>query len=151
MGNNTNPFIIELTYEVIEEFESRRQLNGPEDAGVLLGSIIDNNHIRINRMSSSCAAKRTISGCVIDATLANRYIQEEFESSCHTRVFIGEWHTHPEDHPSPSTIDINTIAKDYRECHPSIDGLVMIIIGRRSIYYGVYTENRLCEFLPILV
>ena len=77
-------------------------MDGPEDVGVIFGSIIDEDNIRINKLSETCALQRTKYKCILDASLANQVIKEEFEKSNHTRVFVGEWHTHPEEYPQPS-------------------------------------------------
>lgn len=47
--------------------------------------------------------------------------------------YLGEWHTHPEDHPNPSSIDINEWSKIRRKRKYSI---VFLIIGRKGFYLG---------------
>lgn len=76
--------------------------------------------------------------CIRDALIANNFIYEDFEVSDHTRIYIGEWHTHPEDHPMPSAVDINSIAEIYNKSDIVIDGVILIIVGLNTNYYGFY-------------
>lgn len=50
-------------------------------------------------------------------------------------TFIGEWHTHPESNPIPSSIDL----KEWQETSErNTELLVFCILGTRSIYFSVY-------------
>ena len=113
-------------------------MDGPEDVGVIFGSIIDEDNIRINKLSETCALQRTKYKCILDASLANQVIKEEFEKSNHTRVFVGEWHTHPEEYPQPSYMDVQTIAKDFKAIESGVRGLILLIIGQKGNYYAFY-------------
>jgi integrative and conjugative element protein (TIGR02256 family) len=59
---------------------------------------------------------------------------QAWQTSGNTATFVGEWHTHPEDHPSPSGIDLQSwsdiLAKTY-------DPLVFLIAGRLSLWCGL--------------
>ena len=49
--------------------------------------------------------------------------------------YLGEWHTHPERHPSPSMLDRREwmiLGKEYRN-----DKLAMLIVGQESSWLGV--------------
>lgn len=63
-------------------------------------------------------------------------IWEESEGTCN---YIGEWHTHPEENPSPSTTDIKSWIKILRNDYFSSKYLYFIIIGTKSI--GVWEGN----------
>jgi integrative and conjugative element protein (TIGR02256 family) len=63
-------------------------------------------------------------------------------------TFVGEWHTHPEDYPTPSPIDRRTWAKVVQSA--PTDPKVFLIAGRRSIWIGlgmkhVFVELRVLE------
>ncbi|WP_366517454.1 Mov34/MPN/PAD-1 family protein [uncultured Alistipes sp.] len=53
-------------------------------------------------------------------------------------VYVGEWHTHPENVPSPSATDLKSIKNIYNTTNLNSDIIVYIIIGRQSEYYGCY-------------
>lgn len=50
-------------------------------------------------------------------------------------TFLGEWHTHPESNPIPSSLDIN---EWQRTKENNIDSLVFCILGTENIYISCY-------------
>lgn len=86
-----------------------------EDCGILFSSQISDERIRINSISDSCCDKTSAlkCSCHLDAEKANKLIAEEFNKSNQTRVYIGEWHTHPEDYPSPSIQDLKLVENPF--------------------------------------
>ena len=128
----------------------RVQIDGPEDVGVIFGSVIEGGHIRINKLSETCALQRTKYKCILDASIANKIIKEEFEKSNQTRVFVGEWHTHPEEYPTPSYLDVQTIAKDFKTIGNGVRGLILLIIGQKGNYFGFY-DGRFKVVIPRIV
>lgn len=50
-------------------------------------------------------------------------------------TFLGEWHTHPESNPIPSSLDINEWQKTKEN---NIDSLVFCILGTENIYISCY-------------
>ena len=150
IGFDKKDIIIEITEEVVEDIARRVQIDEPEDVGVIFGSVIEGDHIRINKLSETCALQRTKYKCILDASIANQVIKEEFEKSNQTRVFVGEWHTHPEEYPTPSYMDIRSIAKDYNDGGSGINGLILLIIGQKSNYWGYY-DGKLSVVIPRIV
>jgi integrative and conjugative element protein (TIGR02256 family) len=45
--------------------------------------------------------------------------------------YLGEWHTHPEDSPSPSSIDLGTWQ---RHLNADNEQMVLLIVGRKEIW-----------------
>ncbi|MBL8597375.1 MAG: Mov34/MPN/PAD-1 family protein [Devosia sp.] len=62
-----------------------------------------------------------------------------------TDTFVGEWHTHPEYHPSPSWLDRRTWARLNRR---SSDPLVFCIAGWRSTWWGLGHGTMLKRLIP---
>jgi integrative and conjugative element protein (TIGR02256 family) len=44
--------------------------------------------------------------------------------------YIGDWHTHPEDAPFPSIIDINSISECFNKSLHALNGFVLVIVGK---------------------
>ena len=65
-------------------------------------------------------------------------MDELWVASDYTKTYLGEWHTHDEDVPSPSTTDIKEWKRISKGQHNS-SVLFFIIIGRRKI--GIWTIN----------
>jgi integrative and conjugative element protein (TIGR02256 family) len=61
--------------------------------------------------------------------------KEAWERSGRVQTFVGEWHTHPEDHPIPSHVDFRTWRQLQRELRD--DPLVFMIFGRAGIWCGL--------------
>lgn len=50
------------------------------------------------------------------------------------RTFVGEWHTHPEATPTPSTVDLATWKRVMRS---TPEPLVFLILGREGFWCGI--------------
>lgn len=50
--------------------------------------------------------------------------------------YLGEWHTHPEDNPTPSSRDLRTIRKQFDKNIHGQEQLFLVIQGRRSVFAG---------------
>jgi integrative and conjugative element protein (TIGR02256 family) len=72
--------------------------------------------------------------------------------------YVGDWHTHPEDKPSPSADDLTSIAEVVRRSTHHLPGFLLLIIGRipfpRGLWAsfhsvdGTWTEARDRLFIP---
>jgi integrative and conjugative element protein (TIGR02256 family) len=65
-----------------------------------------------------------------------------WKASGHTDTYVGEWHTHPEDHPTPSTIDRLTWV---RLTMFASDPMIFVIGGRKSFWWGVGKNGITCQ------
>lgn len=57
-------------------------------------------------------------------------VKEAFLSSSGRLQYIGEWHTHPEDVPSPSSTDLNS----WKRYLVADEPMVLLIVGRTEIW-----------------
>jgi len=60
--------------------------------------------------------------------------------------YIGEWHTHPEDNPTPSGVDI----REWKKLSMNMEGnnsLFMLIVGRKSIWTGISSSKGILKVL----
>ena len=143
--------IVEVTESVIEQLDQYRQTDGAEIGGILIGSIINDRKIRINRISLPCVIQASRCGCTRDAKRANEIIQQEFETSNHTRVYLGEWHTHPEKVPRPSKTDCKSVAEIFKDAQLPYERIIMLIIGQHSEYWSLFDGKRFSVINPIVV
>lgn len=90
-------------------------------------------------------------GCKRDALMANKFIEEDYEQSEHTRFYIGEWHTHPEKQPKPSYVDYSSIEENYHTASLVVPFLFMIIVGTQTFHISVYDGNKFVEIEPEVV
>lgn len=64
-------------------------------------------------------------------------VNKLFEQSDGCLVYLGEWHTHPEDSPHPSHTDM----KSWLAGLIATDPMVLLIVGRESEWLGMKLEN----------
>lgn len=72
-----------------------------------------------------------------DRRSENSEIKERFVDGLH---FVGDWHTHPERHPSPSTIDLASMADCFRKSKHSLSHFVMLIVGQDVSPAGLWVS-----------
>ena len=86
--------------------------------------------------------ERDITGII--ETLKNHYEQAP------KTYYVGEWHTHPNNLPIPSTTDINAINEILKHKDKSIQNPILLIIGytKQSVEYGFYVpfKNKLYKY-----
>ena len=141
----------EVKQEAIDQLTAYAQHEGNELCGVLTGSQIGENCFRISKVSPPCVARNSHCGCERDAKAANAFIAQDFEQSGHTRIYIGEWHTHPETHPAPSGTDRKSIIKTFSTSDIGVPFLIMAIVGTCSIYFSVYNGKEFKVITPIVL
>jgi integrative and conjugative element protein (TIGR02256 family) len=72
-----------------------------------------------------------------DRIAEQQEINERFPLGLH---FIGDWHTHPEEGPQPSSIDVRSTADDVRKSHHCLNAFVLVIVGRGELPGGLHVS-----------
>lgn len=52
--------------------------------------------------------------------------------------YVGDWHTHPEDVPTPSSDDLSSIAELVRRSTHHLPGFLLLIVGRKPFPGGLW-------------
>jgi integrative and conjugative element protein (TIGR02256 family) len=65
---------------------------------------------------------------------------EIFEHHARGLDYVGDWHTHPEDTPNPSTDDLTSIAEVVRRSTHHLPGFLLLIVGRRAFPDGLWAS-----------
>ncbi|WP_424963704.1 Mov34/MPN/PAD-1 family protein [Metapseudomonas otitidis] len=73
-------------------------------------------------------------------------VDDAFARSSGRLQYLGEWHTHPEDYPSPSSIDIGTWHRNLS----TKEDMVLMIIGRKGVWAARKTPERPQQLLRLL-
>lgn len=64
--------------------------------------------------------------------------------------YVGEWHTHPDDLPTPSITDMNAINEILKHQDTSIQNPILLIIGyiKQNVEYGFFVpfKNKLYKY-----
>lgn len=134
-----NKYIINIHKEPLEMLEhfTQREKKQHEAGGIILGVIID-EEVNILRLSVPTeldkSSRNNFERHRLSAQIA---INHEFFNSNKKIIYLGEWHTHPEDTPSPSPTDEKMINQQFSKNTLNTNFLLLIIKGIKDIYIGV--------------
>jgi integrative and conjugative element protein (TIGR02256 family) len=64
--------------------------------------------------------------------------KEIFEHHALGLDYVGDWHTHPEDAPTPSPDDLTSIAEVVRQSTHHLPGFLLLIVGRKPFPQGLW-------------
>lgn len=140
--------LVRIDPKVLEKVAGYRQSNGePEAGGILLGIFYPG----INEMLICFATtpgpedKRSRFGFRRDGYRSTRKAKYLWKASGGVVNYLGEWHTHPEDAPQPSTTDRLSMGKQLRESTVIAGGLLLMIVGREGIWLGYFSRGGFCQ------
>jgi len=130
--------------EVILIFEKYKQegINKKESGGVLSGFYLDDYSYRITDASEPTKLDKSSKFSFNRAKeSAQDFINNLFRKSKGKKIYLGEWHTHPEGVPVPSDLDIRSIRKQIKSINLNTSCIFLIIIGRKKAYLGLFDKR----------
>lgn len=106
----------------------------PESGGVLLGrKILDSNDIVVDRVTEPFPSDHRRRRRFIRRSNGHQEaVNEAWQASGGTTIYLGEWHTHPEPVPTPSSIDITDWRKKAEEADGR-GGMFFLILGIETV------------------
>lgn len=111
-----------------------------EAGGVLLGRhLLDSEDVVVDEVTVPQSTDRRTRFSFFRSKKHETIAKERWEAEASTLAYLGLWHTHPEDSPTPSSVDmsdwVQAVAKD------TFDGprLFFLIVGRKEI--RVWTKS----------
>jgi integrative and conjugative element protein (TIGR02256 family) len=122
--------------EVLKALDSYRQTDPhlTESAGVLLG-YRRGDHIHIVQATLPAADDVRSRFSFTRRDKSHQQIAtREWRRSGRIKDYVGEWHTHPEATPAPSSIDVS---EWHSLCRKSKQPLIFVILGTAHDWYGV--------------
>ena len=137
---------IRFSEEVLKRLETFIQDDNvkPESGGILVGYFIEPDTFSVTDISTpSKKDKASRFGFIRSKKSAQKFIDKHFENSRGKKIYLGEWHTHPEDYPTPSFVDKCSIKLQYTKNRLNSTVIFMVIIGRKSIYIASYSKGRM--------
>lgn len=132
--------LIEFLPETLEHFEKYKQRTcfSKEAGGQLFAFHDGKNTVTIAEVTGPRPRDwRSRFGYIPDIKAEKIEIKEKYKIGLH---FVGDWHTHPQDIPSPSTTDENSMKKLVIESVHDFEGFVMVIIGRKPFPNGLHVS-----------
>lgn len=120
---------------VLEVFAKHAQTNifMPESGGILLGYVRE-PHLEVLEATEPTRWDKRLR-CVFDRSAQGHYdlAQHRWAESGGMVRYLGEWHTHPEDYPTPSEVDKSgwiKLANKRKDKRP----VLAIIVGRKGLH-----------------
>jgi integrative and conjugative element protein (TIGR02256 family) len=106
-----------------------------EAGGILLGRyIIDCQDVVVDEATAPTRSdRRTRFTFHRDAISHQRIIDERWHASRGRFHYLGEWHTHPETSPTPSSVDLADWRRRLRTDRFDANSLLFIIVGIRNL------------------
>jgi integrative and conjugative element protein (TIGR02256 family) len=124
----------EIGDAALVQLTAHRQLapEDPESGGVLLGRLIENSSdVIVDEISTPKPADRCGRFRFLRRRKpAQRHVDKAWAETSSTRVYLGEWHSHPEDVPTPSGHDLQEWERIVNCAKYEQDSLFFIIVGR---------------------
>ncbi len=116
-----------------------------EAGGILLGQVKENN-IYITRVSfPSNQDKSSRFSFSRNKDYAQAIIDFEFHNSNKRTIYLGEWHTHPEELPTPSTTDRKMIKDQFSKNKLNEPFLLQYIQGTKGFYLALLEPKNFNE------
>jgi len=135
---------VHILDSVLRIFDLHKQIGpkSPESGGVLLGQVNDNNIYIMKASTPSVRDKSSRTFFVRDKVVAQSIIDYEFFNSNRKTIYLGEWHTHPEETPKPSSTDNKMIKAQFSKNELNEPFLVQIIRGTQALYLGLISKYK---------
>lgn len=139
--------LLHFTPAVMMVFEANVQIGRrPESGGILLGTVHDHGMLVTHATAPSRFDRRLPMFFSRDSRGHRAVAQKLWRASGGTTRYLGDWHTHPEDYPSPSIIDLrewHQLAIARNDGQPALS----VIIGQRSLHVELMYADASRKFL----
>jgi integrative and conjugative element protein (TIGR02256 family) len=67
--------------------------------------------------------------------------------------YVGDWHTHPEPVPSPSSLDLRNIREIFTQSRHAYAGILIVIVGQleppTGIFVGIANGQQIAALVPL--
>lgn len=145
-GNQYCVIIPDSVISLLREFE---QVGDKDEAGgILLGKVAyREEQVTIALTDISTPSKvdfRSRFKFIRKKEPAQKLINQQWEMSKGLINYVGEWHTHPEKNPIPSTYDKKMIKRTNNGVKSDLDFTLMLIVGiHNTLWLGVRNKKEL--------
>jgi len=134
---------IKFTDELLSDINRFKQsyLEDDEQGGMLIGSVILNtNDVVVDKVTYPMEGDFFNRVRFIRSLRHNRVLHNIWEKSNFTSMYVGEWHTHPQISPVPSSQDISNWKRLARKSNSDVDTFFFVIVGIEDI--GIWYIDR---------
>ena len=127
------PQTIVLSTRVIEHLMENRQkaIWQAEAGGQLFARLTPFEVYVVDATGPRPTDKRTRTSYVPDRKAEQREIDEKFSNGL---IYVGDWHTHPDPNPKPSSKDMHSISECFRKSQHALPGFLLVIVGSTNVW-----------------
>lgn len=150
---NGGALVLDAPAFALMDEHRQRVDNLPESGGILLGRwIVDSDDVLVDSATQPTREDRRGRFFFWRARQpAQRLVDAAWNQSDRTRWYLGEWHSHPEDHPTPSAKDRADWLRILRKARYEQPALFFVIVGRKTInvWEGLKATGAISQLTPI--
>lgn len=142
-----NSYFLEIEQHILARFRGFRQskINPLESGGILMGKKIGEKFLIDFASTPGAGDKRKFNRFIRNKKRAQEIIIREREKTNNRRIYLGEWHTHFEEIPTPNSLDLREWKLTFDSSLLNIDFMVCIIVGFKdelfNLYLGIQTST----------
>lgn len=137
-------YISQSTIDIIERHKQNKRAT-PESGGILLGQVRGNEIFILKASTPNKFDKSSRNSFSCNKDAAQIIIDYEFLNSDKKTIYLGEWHTHPENFPTPSGIDQKMIKDQYFKNKLNEPFLMLLIQGRKERYFSIFDGKKIMK------
>lgn len=136
---------VHINKDIIEIWEQYRQISSEskEACGILIGHQIQGTQVfQLEFVTTPQELDiRTRYNFVMKDPFHQKFLDKKYKESNGTSIYLGTWHSHPENYPTPSAID----KKDWMRClaRNTNRKLFFVIVGIKEINIYIMKKNSL--------
>lgn len=129
--------VVVLQASVLLKFQKSRQRRWwqPESGGQLFARISGTRIVVEEATGPRRTDKRSRTSYIPDRKAEQREIDARSSKGLH---YVGDWHTHPEAIPRPSSTDIVSIAELVQKSTHMLNGFLLVIVGQADPPDGLH-------------
>ncbi|MCJ8312386.1 MAG: ThiF family adenylyltransferase, partial [Pseudomonadales bacterium] len=139
-----------LPHSVQEQLIEFKQdnLSDCESAGLLVGHVRNNGDVWINKITKPKEKDiRTRAYFKLDADAHQNELNDIHTSSDQLLGYIGTWHTHPQNIPTPSGLDVSDWKK---HCNENVDRpLIFVVVGLKQVSVYIIESDEAVELYSV--
>jgi len=139
-------FVLKITEQAFDKMLRFKQdtWKKPESGGILLGYYIEDSSFTLTDVTIPTDLDKSSRFNFIRAKKsAQKAINKYFKESGGKKIYLGEWHSHPENLPTPSNLDCKSIKEQISLNKLNSEIIFMIIIGTIGLSISVVTAKKI--------
>lgn len=129
-----------LSTDVLNIMQGFKQLKrrSKESGGILLGQVVGNKFFITRITMPNKFDQQSRFSFHRDKDVAQILADYEYINSQGKTIYLGEWHTHPELFPTPSSRDIKMIKEQFDLGKNLRRVIFMVIQGQKGLFAGIF-------------